>query len=291
LRNDKVQAAVVSRPSVAEAFIPRIRRINRRITIVFDMVDAHFIRLEREHEVTRDPALAREARRFRDTEIRLARESDVVWCNSSDDKKVMDHEVPGKLIEVVPTIHELHDTGKPFEERKGLLFVGNLAHRPNEDAVHFLMREIYPLLRRSLRDVMLYIVGDQVSREICSYQSDTVQITGYVPDIDGFFQNSKVFIAPLRFGAGVKGKIGDAMSYGLPAVTTSIGAEGFGLKNGSDVLIADDPNAFALAVTQLYSEKRLWQQLAQNSRRHIEKHFTLAVIAETIKGSITAAKK
>jgi GT2 family glycosyltransferase len=286
LRNDKVRAAVVSRPSIAKAFIPRIHRINRRIKIVFDMVDAHFIRLQREYDVTRDAELETEATRYRTTELRLARESDLVWCNSSEDKKVMGHEVPGKPIEVIPTIHELHGRGKAFEEREGLLFVGNLAHRPNADAVHFLMREIYLLLMQALPEVKLYIVGDNVSADIRAYESDNVKITGYVPDIEEFFQSARVFIAPLRFGAGVKGKIGDAMSHGLPVVTTVIGAEGFGLKDGSDVLIADDPGLFAQAVIRLYSEKTLWERIAQNGRSHIEQYFTPAIIADTIKKSI-----
>ncbi|HZE69390.1 MAG TPA: glycosyltransferase [Pyrinomonadaceae bacterium] len=291
LKNPKVQAAIASRPSVAEALIPRIRRISKQITIVFDMVDAHFIRLEREHEVGGDLEAARQARRYRILESRLAKESDLVWCNSSEDKKVMEREVPGIPIEVVPTIHELHGSGKPFEQRDGLLFVGNLAHRPNEDAVHFLMREIYPLLRRALPKVRLSIVGDNVSEQVSLYGSERVLISGYVPDIEPLFQNSRVFVAPLRFGAGVKGKIGEAMSYGLPVVTTTIGAEGFGLRTGIDVLIADDPLMFAEAVTRLYSQKQLWQRLAQNSRGHIQKHFTPEVIAETINNSILEVRK
>ena len=291
LKNPKVRAAIVSRPSVAEALIPRIRRISKQITIVFDMVDAHFIRLEREYEVGGDLEAAKQARRYRILETRLAKESDLVWCNSSEDKKVMEREVPGSRIEIVPTIHELHGSGTPFEQRDGLLFVGNLAHRPNEDAVHFLMREIYPLLQRALPKVRLSIVGDNVSEQVAAYGSERVLITGYVPDIEPLFQNSRVFVAPLRFGAGVKGKIGEAMSYGLPVVTTAIGAEGFGLRTGIDALIADDPLMFAEAVTRLYSQKQLWQRLAQNSRGHIQKHFTPEVIAETINNSILEVRK
>jgi GT2 family glycosyltransferase len=278
--------AVVSRPLVAQALIPAIRRADRRIKIVFDMVDAHFIRLQREFEVSGDPKVAEAARRYRKLEVSLARASDLIWCNSSEDKRVMEQEAPGKRIEVIPTIHELHGRGKPFTERQDLLFVGNLAHRPNSDAVHFLLKEIFPLIERSLPDVKLFIVGDNVPAEIAAYANANIRVTGYVADITPLFENCRVFLAPVRFGAGVKGKVGESMSYGLPVVTTSIGAEGFGLTNESNAMIAEVPADFAAAAVRLYSEDQLWQALAANSYEHIKENFTPDVIAETINSSI-----
>jgi glycosyltransferase involved in cell wall biosynthesis len=250
------------------------------------MVDAHFIRLEREHLIARDPVKAKEAEGYRRLETRLALRSDLIWCNSFDDKRVMEQTAPGKRIEVIPTIHEVHGPGKPFEDRQGLLFVGNLAHRPNSDAVHYFMQEIYPLVAELLPGVKLHIVGDNAT-DLSVYGSESVCLTGYVPDIDDYWQSCRVLIAPIRFGAGVKGKIGEAMSYGLPVVTTSIGAESFGFTPDSDVLIADEPAAFAESVVRLYSQKELWLKLAENGRCHIEKYFTPEVVAETINNSIS----
>ncbi|MEP6741861.1 MAG: glycosyltransferase [bacterium] len=286
LKSRKVKAAIVSRPLLAEAMIPRIRRVDPTVTIVFDMVDAHFIRLEREFEISRDAQMGEAARRYRKLEVRLAQASDLIWCNSSEDKRVMQHEAPGKRIEVVPTIHDLHDRGKSFEDRAGLLFVGNLAHRPNSDAVHFFMREIFPLVERSLPDVNLFIVGDNVPAEIAAYASAKVKVTGYVREIAPLFQGCRVFVAPVRFGAGVKGKVGEAMSYALPVVTTLMGAEGFGLVSEFNAMIADSPADFAVAITRLYSNKELWETLATNSHRHVNENFTPDVIAETINNSI-----
>ncbi|MGI9067510.1 MAG: glycosyltransferase [Pyrinomonadaceae bacterium] len=285
LRSKGIRAAIVSRPSVAEAMIHRIRRIRSDLVVVLDMVDAHFIRIEREHQIAGDPVKSKEAENYRKLETRLALASDLIWCNSFDDKQVMEQAAPGKRIEVIPTIHEIHDSGKPFAERRDLLFVGNLAHRPNSDAVHYFMREIYPLIEARLPGVKLHIVGDNVA-DLKLAASASVCVTGYVPDIDNYWRSCRVFVAPIRFGAGVKGKIGDAMSYGLPVVTTSIGAESFGFTPDSDVMIADEPAAFAESVVRLYSQKELWEKLAANGRRHIEKYFTPEVIAETINNSI-----
>jgi GT2 family glycosyltransferase/glycosyltransferase involved in cell wall biosynthesis len=286
LRRPNVQAAIVSRPSVAEAMIPRIRRANKRVAVVFDMVDAHFIRLQRESQISGDAKILREAERYEKLETRLARASDLIWCNSSADQAVMQTSAAGKRIEVIPTIHALHDRGKPFSERRDLLFVGNLAHKPNADAVHHFMAEIFPLITASLPDIKLFIVGDNATAEFHAHGSENVRVTGYLSDIEPLLHSCRVFIAPLRFGAGVKGKVGEAMSYALPVVTTSIGAEGFGLTDGLNAMIADTPKPFAMAVVRLYSDQDLWERVAENSWRVVAENFTPGKIAETINNSI-----
>jgi GT2 family glycosyltransferase len=289
LRNERVKTAIVSRPGPAAALIHRIRRANPRVRVVFDMVDTHFVRLQREYEVSGEAHARTEAQHYRNLESRLARASDLVWCASPEDKKVMQCEAPGSRIEVVPTIHELHDHGKPFADRQDLLFIGNLAHRPNADAILFFLREVYPLIRQAFPNIRLDIIGDNPLPEIVAYNSEEIRVRGYVPDVEPFLRERRVFVAPLRFGAGIKGKIGEAMSYGLPVVTTTMGAEGFGLVNEVSAMIADTPEDFAAAVARLYSEKELWQLLAANSQRHIKENFTPDVIAETINGSIKEA--
>jgi GT2 family glycosyltransferase len=286
LKNKNTSAAIVSRPSMGSTFIHRIRRVNPGVRVVFDMVDTHFLRFQREYEISGAAAALAEAKRYRKLERQLAQVSDVVWCASLEDKEVMAREAPQSKIEVVPTIHELRDPGKAFEDRRDLLFIGNLAHRPNEDAVLFFLREIYPLVRKSLPTVRLDIIGDFASAAIKACDSEQVRILGYLPDVEPYLRNARVFIAPLRFGAGIKGKVGEAMAHGLPVVTTSIGAEGFGLTHELDVMIGDDPTSFAEATQQLYLQKELWKRVADNSRRRIAQHFTPEVVAETINSSI-----
>jgi glycosyltransferase involved in cell wall biosynthesis len=285
LKNKNVLAAIVSRPSIGSALIHRLRRVNKSAVIVFDMVDAHFVRFKREYEIFGEAATLSQAKRYQKLEGQLARASDVVWCASHEDKQAMET-LTDTRIEVVPTIHELRDSGKPFEERQDLLFIGSFAHRPNEDAVLFFMREVYPLLREKLPNVRLDIIGDHASTAISAYNSEQVRILGYVPDVEPYLRERRVFIAPLRFGAGIKGKVGEALAHGIPVVTTTIGAEGFGLTHGHDVMIGDEPQEFALAIQQLYLQEDLWQRVAHNGRVRIEKHFTPKVISETISSSI-----
>lgn len=286
LKDKKVVAAIISRPSMAGVFIHRIRRVNPRVKIIFDTVDLHFVRFQREYETNRDPQALANAERYRKLERDFAQASDLVWCASAEDKEVMMREVPERRSAVVPTIHELRDPGKAFAARKDLLFIGNLAHRPNEDAVLFFLHEIFPQISQLLPNVCLDIIGDNPSPAIAAYASGDVRVRGYVPDVEPYLQERRVFVAPLRFGAGIKGKVGEAMAHGVPVVTTSIGAEGFGLTHGVDVMIADDPASFATAVAQLYSEQELWETIARNARLRIQEHFTPEVIAEAINSSL-----
>ena len=286
LKERRFYAAVMSRPGVAEAVQGAVRRADPKIKIVFDMVDAYFVRLEREHALTRDERTAEEVARYRELERRLARASDVVWCNSSEDKRAMELEAPGVPIEVITTIHAPHGRGKSFDEREGLLFIGTLAHRPNADAVRFFVGEILPLVRESLPGVKLYVVGDNVPPDIAAYASEDVRVTGYVPDAAPFFEGARVMVVPLRYGAGVKGKVGESLAYGLPVVTTGVGAEGMGLTDGANALVADSPEEFAAAVVRLYRGRDLWQQLADNGYRHIEQHFSPRVVEEVINNSV-----
>lgn len=278
--------AIVSRPTMAEVFIHRIRRVSNETRIVFDTVDLHYRRLQREYDFSRKPETLAAARRDLELERTFARESDLVWCASAEDKQALEHEAPGTKIELVPTIHELRDAGPPFESRHDLLFIGNLAHRPNVDGLIFFMKGVYPRLRQKLPQIHLDIIGDFPPAEISAFNSEEVRVRGYVPDTEPYLHGRRVFIAPLRFGAGIKGKIGEAMSYGIPVVTTPVGAEGFGVTNGLELMIADDAESFAGAIERLYTRKELWESIARNSRLHIKKHFTPKVIAETINRSI-----
>lgn len=286
LKRRRFRAAVISRPAVAEALLKPIRRADPRVRVVFDMVDAHFIRYAREAELTGDPQTAREAAAYRKMETRLARASDAIWCNSSADKEVMEREAPGVPSVVVPTIHELHDRGLPFKEREHLLFVGNFRHRPNTDAVHFFVREVLPLVRQELAGVELLLVGDNAPPEFAAYLTEGVRLLGYVPDIEPVFARARVFVAPIRFGAGVKGKIGEALSYGLPVVTTTIGAEGMSLRDEHEALIADAPAAFAAAVVRAYRDEGLWQRLSDDGHAHVGKQCSPASIGKVINDSI-----
>src|SRR2546430_6334323 len=164
--------AILSRPEVAAAMMRNIRRMDHRIKLVFDMVDAYFIRLRREQALTNNPDVGKEARHFEKLELELAKAADQVWNASPMDAREIAKHIGPERVAVVSTIHPLHSRGRPFEDRAGLLFIGHLAHRPNVDAVLYFLREIFPLVEEALPSINFSIVGSYPPPEIVAYASD-----------------------------------------------------------------------------------------------------------------------
>ena len=286
IKEGDVYAAILSRAAVADALLPTIRKLDRNIKIIFDTVDVHFLRLEREYKLTGDEKYAEEAMLLKKQETQSARTSDQVWCVTSDDKNVLEREAPEASFEIIPTIHALHGRGESFDDREGLLFIGNFNHRPNKDAVHFFIEDVFPRVKERIPNVKFYLVGSNMPEEITKYHSEDVVVMGYVPDVAPLFGSCRVFVSPLRYGGGMKGKIGQAISYGLPVVTTAIGAEGMGLRHNHEALIADQPEDFINAVCQAYTDRELWQRLADNGYRHIGESFAPQVVEEKIQAAL-----
>jgi GT2 family glycosyltransferase/glycosyltransferase involved in cell wall biosynthesis len=286
VRERRFRAAILSRPHVAAGLLSSIRRADPRTRTVFDMVDAHSLRLSREFELTGDSETARESERYRKMESRLARECDLVWCASTADEEFMRRMVPGVRTTVVPTIHPAHGRGLPFESREHILFVGNFRHRPNADAVHFYAREVLPRVRESLPTVELLLIGDNAPPEFAEYEPAGVRVLGYVPDIEPVFARARISVAPLRFGAGINGKIGEALAHGLPVVTTNIGAAGLALRDGEDALIADSPEELAAATVRLYTDAALWRKLSEKGFEHVERNFSPRVVRKVVNDSV-----
>lgn len=286
-RRGRFSAAVISNPDVAEALLPALRRADSRLKIVFDMVEAHFIRAEREYALTHDESAAREAERYRGLEAKLASDCDLVWCVSPDDARAVWAAAPKASVEVIPTIHIPREEVPDFDEREGILFVGNFSHRPNVDAVNFLVRDVLPSLRERLNGVPVFIAGPNAPEEVRSYAAvEGVRVLGFVPDLEPLHARARIFVAPLRYGAGVKGKIGEALAHGVPVVTTPVGAEGMGIEHDSQAVVVNGTCEMASAIAELYRDRELWRRLSAAGLAHVNKVFAPNAVAETIEGSI-----
>ncbi len=279
------RVAIVSRPDVAAAVIPLLRRRLPGLKVIFDLVDVHFIRLEREFELTGDAQTGEQAKRYKQIEPKLARMADLIWCNSTDDERVMNGLAPDTPSVVIPTIHTLSEQVSGFEEREGLLFIGNMNHRPNLDSLRYLIEEVMPIVRSRLPGIKLHVVGSG-SPDLNAFASTDTFILGHVPDIEPLLASCKLMVAPIRFGAGVKGKIGESLAHGIPVVTTTIGAESMGIRHEVEAMIADTQQSFADAIVRAYSDKRLWESMSSNGRQLIKANYTPEVIDELITGSI-----
>lgn len=270
LAEGQFDAALLIFHEVAQQYLPLIRNHSPSTRVVVDSVDVHFLREEREAALSGDPERMARARATREAELQVYEQADLVLTVSREDREVLAHARPGLRIEVISNIHPVVEQCAPLAGRKDLLFVGGFWHRPNVDAMRYFLESIWPLVAERLPDIRLHIVGSDPPQELLALAGPRVIVTGYVPDLASYLNGCRVSIAPLRYGAGQKGKVGEALAAGLPVVATSIAAEGLDLTHGRDVLIADSPERFADEVVRLCTDDDLWLRLSAAGKAHVE---------------------
>jgi glycosyltransferase involved in cell wall biosynthesis len=150
----------------------------------------------------------------------------MVWVTSTYEAELLRGEAVGPKVEVVPMIHAVRADVPPFGPRRNILFIGGFRHPPNEDAVIYFVEEVLPLVRSELPGVQFLIVGSHVPPSILKLASADVIVLGYVQDVEPIFDSCRVSVAPIRYGAGVKGKVTHSLAWGLPAVATPVAEKG-----------------------------------------------------------------
>ncbi len=275
LKQGDYNLAIISGYRNLGVYLPLIRKHSPATKIALDTVDVHFLREQRKANLYASDHLQQTATQIKELELKMCREADALIAVTEEDASVLRNALDiEKPVFVIPNIHPVQKSPVPFEDRKGLLFVGNFVHPPNPDAMFYFCSQILPLILKELPDLYLYIVGGYSLPLLQSLRSERVILTGYVPSTKPFLDHCRLSISPLRYGAGMKGKIGEALARGLPVISTSVGAEGFQFQNEIQALIADTPKDFANAVIQAYSDKTLWNRLSTNGLRLIEDRFS-----------------
>ncbi len=275
--------AFLSPYTIARQYLPAIRALSPLTRIVIDTVDIHFLRLRRGAELSRDPAAMEQAEYSKEAELGIYTRADALITVTEQDWQHIEAYLPAKPHFVIPTIHPVPDSTENLPDRSGLLFIGGFNHLPNTDAVLYFVKEIFPLVKKVVPDITLKVVGDNPPDSILELQDSSITVTGYVPSTEPYLQKARVSIAPLRYGAGMKGKIGEAMANGLPVVTTSVGAEGIGLVHAETALIADTPEEFAQHVVKLYSDDGMWRTISENARLFIKHNYSPQVVSTALR--------
>jgi len=258
---------VLSRCQFARKHIADVRLYAPQSRIIFDTVDLHFLREEREACLTGDLEVRRKAQETKQWEYDLIDQSDETWVVSNTEQRLLQKEWPDKSFQLVSNIVDVPGSSTSFTLRRDWLFIGGFQHPPNIDAVLFFLKEIYPLITDRLADAKFYIIGDKVPPEIVALATERIVVAGLQRDVRPFFESVKLSVAPLRFGAGVKGKINQSMAFGVPVVATSIAVEGTQLQDREEILVADDPADFAQALIELYESEELWNRISENGIR------------------------
>ena len=274
---------MVSRHYVASHHLGLIRAWAPQARFAFDTVDLHYLRERRAAELDPQPELLRQAEATRAQELKLIRSADVTLVVSSVERELLATDAPGARVEVLSNVHEIHGRNGDFDARANLLFVGGFEHPPNVDAMLWFCAEVLPLVRRDLPEVKLDIVGSKITPAVEALASEAVIVHGFVEDLDPMLAAARIAIAPLRYGAGVKGKVNNAMSHGLPVVATPMAVEGIAARDGEDVLVGRDATEFAAQIVRLYRDPVLWRNLSDNGLENVRRQFSFDTARDTLK--------
>jgi GT2 family glycosyltransferase/glycosyltransferase involved in cell wall biosynthesis len=267
---------LLCRHYVASEMLPLARRHAPQARIVFDTIDLHYLRERRGAELTGDRALLRNAERTRAKELDIIARSDATLVVSDVERDLLATDAPGARVEVLSNLHRVSGPGLPFAQRKNIVFVGGFRHPPNIDAVQWFVSDVFPRVRARLPGVQFHCIGSHVPDAIRALgDMPGVLVHGHVPDIAPFMDGARVAVAPLRYGAGVKGKVNLSMAHGQPVVATACAVEGMHLRDGQDVLVADAADAFADAIVRLHEDEALWTRLRDAGLRNVERHFSI----------------
>lgn len=274
---------LISRLDTARTLLHLARRHAPAARLIYDTVDLHYLRSERMAALYRRQDLMLQAENIKAHELQIIESADLTLVVSPVEKEILSAERPDARVEVLPTILDTCDNVANFDDRRHILFIGGFLHTPNIDAVDFFVADVFPLILREIPDMKFYIVGSHPPEEVRQLQSPSVIVTGFVDDPGKYFGGIRLSVAPLRYGAGVKGKINMSMAYGVPVVATPLAVEGMHLTHEHDALVGDSASTLAQCVVRAYQDRDLWQRLSANGRSNVEQHFSRHVAGTTLR--------
>ena len=251
----------------AARLLPMFRSVSPGTRIVIDSIDVHFLRTARrliggEEQLDADFGAGLAA------ELDAYRWADGVLTVSAHEARLLGDLIGHERMFDIPLAMPQPRSPAPFDERQGMLFVGNFRHLPNGEAVEYLCREILPRLDPDLLAAHpLYVIGSRLEDmgvDAHGAGLPNVKMVGWVPSVEPYLERARICVAPLLHGAGVKGKILESLMAGTPVVTTTLGAEGTALRHGDHLLIADTPQGLADGIAQLLTDRTCWEHLADH---------------------------
>jgi len=262
-RGDMFKYVVLSRAESCEHYMDIIRRKCPSAKIIYNTVDLHFLRMAREAEISGKAEDKKAAAKMQKEELSYIDKSDRIIVISQAERDLLSkqHKIKSGKIHTIPLIRNETQRAGGFEGRKDIAFIGGYKHPPNVDAVHWLVKKVWPAIAKAVPDASLRICGSHMPKEFYEYASDRISIDGFIPDLDQFLSELKLTIAPLRFGAGLKGKVASSIGAGVPCVGTDIAFEGMSEKGLKAIKFeANTPQAFAKYCAELYLDEKKWQK-------------------------------
>lgn len=266
---------IVCRVSLMASIYDTLRSAAPSAKLIFDTVDLHHIRETQEARLSKSDALEKQAQATKEKEYALIKKCDETWVVSETERLALQSTFPEKTIRRVSNIHPLRQRTPTFSERKDILFVGNFRHPPNADGLQWFLQTSWPIVHAKNPAIRLNIAGASAPENLVKISEGmNVVFHGHVDDIEKMIDASRINIAPLRYGAGAKGKISQALASGLPTIATTIATDGMFLVDQQSVLLADNAQAFSSAILSLHEDEMLWSSLSINGYLVAEEFFS-----------------
>jgi glycosyltransferase involved in cell wall biosynthesis len=267
----------------AGMLLDRVRELAPDARVIFATADLHFLREQRRAALSGKtlPQAAREE------EIRCMLAADATILCNDHELSLLTNDVPPEKLVLLRWVDRPRPIARGFAERQGICFVGNYQHPPNLDGVEWFLAEVFPLIRRKLRGVRLKLAGSGMPNALRDHVEEGVEIVGWVEDLADLFGAVRLSVAPLRFGAGFKGKVATSLAYGLPVVGSTISLEGTGLAHGDGIIVADTPAAFAAAVVRLHEDENLWRTQAARGPERVAALYSPEAAADIWRRMLT----
>lgn len=272
LKQSPVHICITSRPHISCKYIDFFHSI-KGLRVIYFLHDLTFLRRRRQYEITKDKTMLELAKQFEKIESHLISTADVSVTFSSVEKQVLDKMLPKSDVRVTPLFvwDEFKQKNFDFAGRKDLIFVGGFGHDPNADAVHWFVNNVFESVLKAFPDIKFHIVGSHPPKDILDLASENVIVHGYVSDEDllKMYDKTRICIVPLQYGAGVKGKVVEALYNQIPLVSTSVGLEGLVDIEKYDEA-CDTPEAFANAIIKMYGSKDLCKKNVEDNFKYVQ---------------------
>lgn len=288
LKTSKIDVVYLHRYNSASKLMALIRSFCPDTTVIYNVADLHSLREERERALGITGTGRRQVTAAREFELIAAADATIV--HSTYERDILRKHVPDANAHCVAWPFHVAEEVAPFDERSDIAFVGGYGHPPNVDAMLWFTREIQPLLQSAERAPVMHMIGSNMPQKLRRLETESLRATGYVADLATFLGRLKATVAPLRYGAGLKGKVLTSFASGTPCVMTSVAAEGMDLPDELGRFVVDTPEEIAEALVFLTSDEEVWTATSNACVAFMRQNFSSERIDALLKAVIDSGK-
>lgn len=290
-QHDCFDVIYLHRVTNASLYLGLARQYGGHAYLVYGIADLHFLRLARQAKVQDRPELMSVGARVQQRELLCASAANAVITHSEVEAALLGQHVKGCNVHVVPWSVPVSASTPVWSDRRDIAFIGNFAHSPNPDAARLLVRHIMPRVWAHAPALKCLLVGSHMVDTVRQLADDPrIDVVGQVPRLDTLLDRVQLTVAPLRFGAGVKGKVLDSLAAGVPCVMTPVAAEGIALPPDLQTLVVDDASRMAATIVRLTEDAEEWRRLSQSALAFIAANYSEARVVAALQAALSGAR-